>query len=175
MQGINRALEALSGALDTIGKVVLLITMLHVTADVVLRYVFNSPLAGTIEISSFYYMIAVVFLPLAAVELRNGHISVEIVAQYLSEASQRILIGFVCLLAAVYYGLLTWRMGAVAIEKWHVGETYASSLDIAIWPPRFLMPLGCGLLVVVLVVKAMRLFAGDSQPLHVAQDEHFEE
>ena len=175
MQGIWRALEALSNGFDTVGRLVLLITMLHVTTDVIMRYVFNSPLAGTIEISSFYYMIAVVFLPLAAVELRNGHIAVEIVAQYLNEHAQRVLIGCVCLVSAVFYGLLTWRMGLVAIEKWHVGETYASSLDIAIWPPRFLMPLGCGLLVLVLLAKAARLFGGDSQPLHVEQDEHFQE
>ena len=173
MTGLSRALDALSNGLAALGRLVLLITMLHVTLDVVLRFAFNRPLTGTVEISSYYYMIAVVFLPLAAVELRNGHISVEIVAQHLSEGAQRVLIGVVCLLSAVFYGLLAWRTGLEAIEKMHVGERYSSSMDLSIWPPRFMLPLGCGLLTLVLVVKGLRLLGGDSRPLAVEQNEHF--
>lgn len=175
MEPITRALDALSNGLATIGRFVLLLTMLHVTLDVVLRFAFNSPLSGTIEISSFYYMIAIVFLPLAAVEVRNGHISVEIVAQHLGMRAQRILIGVVCIVSAAFYALLTWRMWLEAVEKWHIGEIYASSMNLPIWPPRFLMPFGTGLLVVVLLWKALRLFGGDERPLAVPQDDHFQE
>lgn len=171
MATIARALDALSGGFAAIGRLVLLLTMLHVTVDVLMRFLLNMPLTGTIEISSYYYMIAIVFLPLAAVEQRNGHISVEIVAQHLGEASQRMLVGIVSLVCAVFYGLLTWRTWLEAVEKAHVGETYASSMDLAIWPPRFLMPLGCGLLTVVLLWKAWRLFSGDSAPLAVPREE----
>ncbi|HPU51167.1 MAG TPA: TRAP transporter small permease [Burkholderiaceae bacterium] len=175
MTAISRVLDALSNGLAALGRLVLLITMLHVTLDVVLRFFFNRPLTGTVEISSYYYMIAVVFLPLAAVELRNGHISVEIVAQHLSEGAQRVLIGIVCLLSSVFYALLTWRTGLEAIEKMHVGERYSSSMDLSIWPPRFMLPLGCGLLTLVLVVKGLRLLSGDAQPLAVDPHEHFQE
>lgn len=176
MQAVSRALDALSNGLAGFGRLVLLLTMLHVTVDVLLRYLFNMPLTGTIEITSFYYMLAIVFLPLAAVELRNGHIAVEIVAQHLSEGAQRLLIGFVCVLSAVFYALLTWRTWLEAVEKMHVGETYASSMGLPIWPPRFLMPLGAGLITIVLLWKAYRLFSGDSRPLQSGQgEEHFQE
>lgn len=175
METISRALDALSNGLATIGRFVLLIAMLHVSIDVVLRYVFNMPLTGTIEISSYYYMLAVVFLPLAAVEQRNGHISVEIIAQHLGLNAQRILIGFVCIVSAVFYGLLTWRTWLEALEKMHVRETYASSMNLEIWQPRFLLPLGCGLLTVVLLWKAYRLFSGDARPLATPQNEDFKE
>lgn len=175
MEAISRALDALSNGLAALGRMVLFLTMLHVTLDVVMRYAMNMPLSGTIEISSYYYMIAIVFLPLAAVELRNGHISVEILAQHLRERAQRLLIACVCVLSAVFYALLTWRTWLEAIEKMHVGETYPGSLNLSIWPPRFLMPLGMGLLTIVLLWKAYRLFSGDSRPLVVAQDEHFQE
>ena len=175
METISRALDALSNGLATVGRFVLLIAMLHVSVDVVLRYGFNMPLTGTIEISSYYYMVAVVFLPLAAVEQRNGHIAVEIVAQHLGLNAQRILIGFVCIVSAVFYGLLTWRTWLEALEKMHVRETYASSMNLEIWQPRFLLPLGCGLLTVVLLWKAYRLFAGDARPLDTPQSEDFKE
>ncbi len=174
MDAISRVLDALSNALASLGRLVLFVTMLHVTLDVVLRYTLNKPLTGTIEISSYYYMIAVVFLPLAAVELRNGHIAVEIVSQHLRERTQRLLIGAVCVLSSVFYALLTWRTWLEAVEKMHVGEMYAGSMNLAIWPPRFLMPLGTGLLTVVLLWKAYRLFSGDSRPL-ASSGEHFQE
>lgn len=175
METISRALDALSTGLAAIAKFVLLITMLHVSFDVLMRYFFNMPLTGTIEISSYYYMIAVVFLPLAAVEQRNGHISVEIIAQHLGPKAQRILIGFVCIVSAVFYSLLFWRTWLEAVEKMHVRETYASSFNLEIWPPRFLLPFGCGLLTIVLLWKAWRLFSGDERPLAMHEDDDFKE
>mgnify|MGYP001401687067 CR=1 FL=1 len=175
MDAISRALDAMSNGLGAIGRLVLFVTMAHVSTDVIMRYALNMPLTGTIEISSYYYMIAIVFLPLAAVELRNGHIAVEIVAQYLGLHSRRILIGVVSVMSAVFYALITWRTWLEALEKMHVGETYASSLNLSIWPPRFLLPLGCGLLTVVLLWKAFRLFSGDARPLETVQHEDFKE
>lgn len=171
MEAISRSLDALSNGLAALGRFVLLLTMLHVTVDVLMRYLFNMPLTGTIEITSFYYMLAIVFLPLAAVELKNGHIAVEIVAQHLSERLQRVLIAFVCIVSAVFYAMLAWRTWLEAVEKMHVGETYASSMGLPIWPPRFLMPLGTGLITIVLLWKAYRLLSGDSRPLKTAQNE----
>lgn len=171
---VTRVLDGLSGSLAAIGSLVLLVTMLHVSVDVICRFFFNMPLSGTIEISSFYYMIAVVFLPLAAVEQKNGHIAVEILAQRLGEGAQRILIAFVSILSAIFYALLTWRSWIEAVEKAHVGEVYSGSLNLSIWPPRFLMPIGCGLITIVLLWKAFRLLSGDSAPLRT-ENEHLGE
>jgi TRAP-type C4-dicarboxylate transport system permease small subunit len=168
MKRIGQALESLSHWLSALGRLVLLGTMLHVTLDVILRFVINQPLAGTVEISAYWSMVALVFLPLAAVECRNGHIAVEIVAQHLGERAQRLLIGVVCLASALFYALLAWRTGHEAIEKMRIGEKYSSAMELPIWPPRFLLPLGCGLLVLVLVVKAARLLGGDDEPLRAA-------
>ena len=46
--------------------------MLHITADVVGKFVFNRPLPGTIPIVSQYYMVIAAFLPLAMVEKLSG-------------------------------------------------------------------------------------------------------
>ena len=79
----------------------------------------------------------------------------------------------VCLASALFYALLAWRTGHEAIEKMRIGEKYSSAMELPIWPPRFLLPLGCGLLVLVLLVKAARLLGGDSAPLRTAGlDDH---
>ena len=46
--------------------------------NVILRYVFNAPLNGTILFVSTFYMVAIAFLPLALVEQGDNHISVEL-------------------------------------------------------------------------------------------------
>lgn len=159
---IGRIIDVTVGSFSFLGGVALVLIMVHVNLDIACRYLFDAPLSGTIEIASYYYMIALVFLPLAAVERRNGHIAVELVSQKLSDRHQRILIGLVSLISAAYFGLLAWRLWLDAIEKAEVGETYAGSMSLPIWPPRFFMPLGCGLLVVLLVYKSVRLLSGDT-------------
>jgi TRAP-type C4-dicarboxylate transport system permease small subunit len=162
---VGRFIDRITESFSFMGGVALVLIMVHVNLDVVLRYLLGAPLSGTIEIVSYYYMIALVFLPLAAVEKRNGHISVELVSQRLSDRHQRLLIGLVSLVSAAYFGLLAWRLWVDAVEKAEVGETYTGSLSLPIWPPRFFMPLGCGLLVVLLIYKAARLLSGDASLL----------
>ena len=48
--------------------------MMHVTADVTGRYFFNSPLEGTTEIVSAYYMVVVAYLPWAFLARHDNHI-----------------------------------------------------------------------------------------------------
>jgi TRAP-type C4-dicarboxylate transport system permease small subunit len=52
--------------------------MLHVTLDVVARSLFNTPIAGTNEVVSAYYMVAAAFLPWAWIARSDGHIRVEL-------------------------------------------------------------------------------------------------
>jgi TRAP-type C4-dicarboxylate transport system permease small subunit len=162
---VGRFIDKVTDSFSFMGGVALVLIMVHVNLDVMLRYLLGAPLSGTIEIVSYYYMIALVFLPLAAVEKRNGHISVELLSQNLSDRHQRLLIGLVSLVSAGYFGLLAWRLWVDAVEKAEVGETYTGSLSLPIWPPRFFMPLGCGLLAILLIYKSARLLSGDTSPL----------
>ena len=76
----------------------------------------------TTEVVSAYYMVAVVFLPLAAIEWRDGHISVEIVTQFIGARTQRLLLIITGLLPAAYFAAITWRTWLVAIDKYQLGE-----------------------------------------------------
>ena len=106
---IGRILAGASTALAWLAGVALNLMMLHIAADVVARYIFNSPLHGTVEIVSAYYMVAVVFLPLAMIERSNGHIVVELVTQHLPRRGQDVLIGIIALVSALYFSAFTWR------------------------------------------------------------------
>ena len=74
---MNRILGHLSNLTLILSGLFLFAMMVHVTVDVALRYAMNSPIPGTLEIVSAYYMVAGVFLPLAAVELARASIAVD--------------------------------------------------------------------------------------------------
>ncbi|ANK82555.1 MAG: hypothetical protein TEF_18470 [Rhizobiales bacterium NRL2] len=157
---IERTLRILARVFGWIGMLGMFAMLLHVSIDVAGKWLLGLPLPVTIEMTSHYYMVAVVFFPLAAVELRNGHITVEIVSQYLAPRIRRILIGVVSLLGVVYFSILTARTWHDAVNKYEIGEYLYGTVPLEIWQTRFFVPLGCGLLTLVLLWKAIMMFRG---------------
>ena len=97
----------------------------------------------TLEMVSNYYMVAVVFLPFAAVERMNGNIHVELIYTHLPRVIRRVLdlVSYVLFAGLLY--LLTTSTWNVDIKKFNVGEFIMGSYAVPIWPTRFLLPLGC--------------------------------
>ena len=63
--GVGKLLTTLANFSLWLGALALVAMMVHVTADVVLKITLNWPVAGTLEIVSYVYMVACTFLPLA--------------------------------------------------------------------------------------------------------------
>ena len=157
----GRVLGKAAGLLGVIAGVALILMMLHIVADVAVRFLSFAPLPGTIEIVSAYYMVAVVFLPLALVERMNGHIVVELVTQYLPPRVQELVIASVGVLSALYFGAFTWQTWGDAAQKYNVGEMALGTVAVTVWPTRFFVPVGCALITLLLLYKSVRLLGRD--------------
>lgn len=169
---IRRVMDGASNLLALLAGCAVILMMLHVNLDVAMRYIFSAPFANTVEIVSTYYIVAIVFLPLALVERSNGNIVVELLAQHLPRRVSELLIACVALVSAMYFSAFAWRTGEDAIQKYDVGEVILGNSQLTVWPTRFYLPIGCGLLVLVLLYKAWRLFKGDSSVLVHPTDQH---
>lgn len=126
----------------------------HIVAEFCMRFIFNRPLPGTVAIVSNYYMIAVTFLPLAAVERMGGHISVELVTSQFSTAVQRVLMAIVWFMAAIVSWLLmaaTW--GEAEMKRKAGVYVMESGYQLFLWPAHYLLPLGFGLLFVAYLLR----------------------
>jgi len=154
---LESGLRGAANALNLAAGAALIAMMLHINLDVALRFLFNAPIPMTTEVVSAYYMVAVVFLPLAAVEWRDGHITVEIVSQFLGKRPQALLATATAAVAAAYFAAMAWRTGETAIDKMLVGEFLTGVINLTIWPSRFLVPLGCGLIALALAAKVLGL------------------
>ncbi len=146
-----------SDALATIAGVLIVVMMIHVSADVFGRLVLGEPIHGTLEIVAGYYMVAVLFLPLAYVSRGEGHIYIELFTRKLPP---RLLSGIdagAALLTLVYVALMAWQSAAEALIQTEDGEMWETADDlIMIWPSRWLIPVGCALMAIFFARLALR-------------------
>lgn len=133
-----RMLKVLAG----IGGLVLIAMMAHIVADVFMKYVFRSPIQGTLEIVSHYYMVMAVLLPLALVEWRRESISVDIFFQLFPRWLRLISVIFGLALMVTVYSGLTYQTIFDAFRAFGINEKAMGSAEIIIWPSRFAFPLG---------------------------------
>jgi len=139
--------------------------MVHISVDVISKYVFRTPLPGTITIVSNYYMVLVAFLPLAFAERRNGHIGVEVLTTRFPARVQRILNILSLLFCAAVFAALTWQSWIEAGRALAIGA-FEIEFDVKLltWPARYLLPLGAGLMTAALLAKAaLALLRGPAQ------------
>lgn len=125
------------------GAAAMLAMMIHISADVAAKYLINHPIDGTLEIVSIYYMVIVVFFPLAYVSQGEGHIKVELFTRGLSSRSILLLEAVIGIVAVAYIGLIGIGGLQEAYEKTMLGEqmeTANAMMDK--WPSRWIVPVG---------------------------------
>lgn len=161
MERIGPVIAALNRSAMSVGSVVVLLLIVHVTADVAMRYLFNSPLPGTILFVSAFYMVFVAFVPLGEVEQADAHISVEIVYDLLANWIQFGLRALAHLLSIAVFGALAWRTLAEATTRFATGSAAVEAgVRIPTWPAYFILPLAFGLAVLVFAHKLVCLLTG---------------
>jgi TRAP-type C4-dicarboxylate transport system permease small subunit len=161
MQRLERGLDALTNVLVIFSAVAIALMAVHIAADVGGRYLLRAPLPGTVEFVSRYYMVILVFLPLALVQRNDGHFVAGLFTDHLPVAAKRPLIAVTHLAMAVVAGLLAWRGVAAAEHATQTGEQVQPGLFIIYtWPGRWLVPIGLGLMALQALLNAVRLFAG---------------
>jgi TRAP-type C4-dicarboxylate transport system permease small subunit len=156
MNRINSIVFILSKAFMYISSIILILMMFHIFLDVLFKYFFNSPLIGTLETVAYYYMVAVVFLPLALVEFRNEHIHVDMFYQMMSSPFKKIIYIFSSLISALYFSILSYQTFIDAIGAFEIRETVMANFNMYIWPSRWVLPLSLGLIALATLLHAYK-------------------
>lgn len=161
MKSVGKAISLLIAAASSVAGVMVLLLVLHVTLDVLMRYVFETPLNSTILYVSAFYMVAVAFMPLGLVEEKNSHIAVELLAEKFPSKVQHVLLIFATILTAVVTATVAVRTGQEAIAKYNTGAfSIEAGGKVITWPTYFFLPLGFGLMSVVAGWKVVALITG---------------
>jgi len=146
----------LDGALIWIAGIAAFLMMAQVCVDVFVRFVLGRQIEATIEIVSAYYMVALVFLPLAYVERSGGHIAADVVVQLLSPRTRLVLRRLVDAVVLIAMSVLCYCTLVEAVsrtiegELWRSGETF-----LPIWLSRWLLPIGSGAMVLTIFARLL--------------------
>lgn len=159
--GRANSLDAALGGATTGGMMLasffMVAMMFHVVADVVSKWFFNFPLIGTLEVVSNYYMVGLIFLPLAYVQRKGSHIVAEIFTQSMAWRARLILDGVVGIFLFVYAATFVWHTSVEGARKTvELEYLEATSMLIVIWPVRWFLPAGFGILGLMALYQAVR-------------------
>lgn len=150
----------MSRVLMFVACVLIVVMAVHVTADVLMKYLFNRPIVGTLEFVSSYYMVVVSFAPLAYAQWHRDHLIVELATQGLSKRTIRIIDGVVYIGCIALLTLYIWHTTLAAIEKTRLGESWQTGFyELPVWPTRWLLPISLaamGLCMIVQVATGFR-------------------
>lgn len=161
MTPIAKGISWLISGTSTIAGIMVLMLVGHVTLDVLMRFVFETPLNSTILYVSAFYMVAIAFLPLAAVEQRDGHIAVELLVEKFPTKVQNFLSGLAILLTFIVTATVAIRTGDEALAKYMGGSfSIEAGGKVITWPTYLALPLGFGLMSVVAGWKFICLIMG---------------
>ncbi len=121
MDALKRLCNLATRFLLTAGATILFAMMFLIMVDVVLRYVFGSPLPGAYEVVQ--YMMAIV-VPFGIVYCAHekGHVSVDVLFAFLPGRFQAILECINSAIVLVLFLMIAWQ------SVWFIGETYESGL-----------------------------------------------
>ncbi|MEP3330834.1 TRAP transporter small permease [Sedimentitalea sp.] len=154
MEMIGRLLARTINVTTWVGMIAILLMMVQITVDVAGKFLFNTPIPATISMVSSYYMVIAAFVPLALVETRNGHITVEVLTEFFPMRTQYHLYSWTYLLSAGVFGALAYRSWGEAGKAQNSGTFMVEhGIKIITWPSYYLLPIGAGLMTVVLVYR----------------------
>ncbi len=156
MRAFQTAVTQLARLLALVAGLAISLMVLQTCADVVMSRLFNRPIEGNMEIVSSYYMVMLVFLPLALVELRHEHINADLFVRMMPRGVQRVLYAFGCLVSIAFFGVLFWQTLQDAIQAFQIDELIMGAIYIHVWPAKLLLPIGFFAILLAVVSNLMR-------------------
>lgn len=147
-------INILSKSLSIIGMVALIAMMLLTGIDVFLRYVFNSPILGSAEITELM-MVTLAFVAIVWCTADNAHIKVDLLSSRIPEIGKIISDVVFYLMYLVLVSLMAWRSFLEALSVRPTSTTVgarSSILFIPHYPFYFLIAFACILMALILLI-----------------------
>jgi TRAP-type C4-dicarboxylate transport system permease small subunit len=138
--------------LSLTGGWVLMLLMGYTVLDVVLRYIFNKPFSGSLELTEFA-MSAIVFLGIAYCGWIGGHVAVDILERPLENPRLRFVNVLLPLIGALLFAAIAWLSAVEALTSMH---RISNMMRWPHWPFQLTVAFGAAMYAVVLLVHTVQ-------------------
>lgn len=141
-----------------LAMIALFAMMLLITCDVTLNKLADRPITGTIELTTYYFMVLVVFFTIPYIEKQQAHISADFIVVRFRESYRNMFNILGKLLTILFYSLLAYGAILQAIKSTRSLETVMSNFTFYIWPARWGVVLGLLSAILVIAVLLVKRF-----------------
>jgi C4-dicarboxylate transporter DctQ subunit len=168
----DRIVASLARGLCAAGVVCVVAMMVLTTADVIARYIFNSPTMWADEMAS-YLLIAIVFLGLAQNLCTDGHIRIDVVTNLVSPRARQMLEVFAFAIGIAFSAVLiagTWTRFA---NFWVRHTLSDSPLMTPLWIAMVPVVVGAavlGLAAVLGFIASLQVLLSSAKPTSEVRD-----
>jgi TRAP-type C4-dicarboxylate transport system permease small subunit len=157
----RKILDRLSRGMMALGEIAVIAMTLLISADIITRYFLNFVIDAGAEIVTHYFMVAIIYFALGEITREQGHLSATFFTEWMSERAKAMLEGVVAVVLFLFMLLMTWRTGLSAFESTLIGELMQTSrTNLLLWPSRWILPLGCGIMALYSLTVALDKFSG---------------
>jgi TRAP-type mannitol/chloroaromatic compound transport system permease small subunit len=126
-----------------------------ITAEVVLRYIFNKPTIWTLDVN-IQLLATLSVMGAGYVLLHNGHIRMDMIVLNISKRKRALLEITTGLLFLFVIGIIVWKTSTSAWQSLRIRETSSSVFHPPVYPIRFVMAIGVVLLLLQGITKFIR-------------------
>lgn len=151
----TRANARLEQVVAALGAVAVLALMTTVLANAVRRLAFGSPIQGSIDYVSAWWMPAILAFGLGLAAVRSEHIQVDVLEGLWGRVEKRLSVWVSSVITLGLLGLLILAGLEEAHLQHGLGET-APAASIPVWPSRYLLVAGLGYYCLVVAVLLWR-------------------
>lgn len=152
MEKFAKSVDKISKVLSHGAVIALFGMMILGTADVAGRYLFNLPLTGCLEIFEIL-MPVLVLLSIADTQSVDGHLTAGVIGYFRLKPETRTKVMFgVQVLVFCLFLLVAWRGFGAAMLTLR-SHRVISNIDVPLWIPQLVVPLGSLVMCMVLFVQ----------------------
>ena len=146
-------------ALALVGGWVLMLLMGYTVLDVVLRYVFNRPFSGSLELTEFA-MSVIVFLGIAYCGWTGGHVAVDILERPLEDPRLRFVPVLLTLVSAILFFAMAWLGAVEALTSMH---RISNMMRWPHWPFQAIVAFGSAMYAITLLIQCVSTLRGKDE------------
>ena len=153
---VNRFSWLIEKSLSLISAAMIMFAMLLVSAEVISRKLFNTPIPGQLELGELL-MPPIVFLAIAYTQSTGGHVRMTLVIDHFPAPWRHAAEIVVKLLAIAVCAVLCFYSAKYAYRAWQFNDVTMSSPYLVIWPSAIMVPLGLFLVALRVYLEVLHL------------------
>jgi TRAP-type C4-dicarboxylate transport system permease small subunit len=130
----------------------ILLVMLFVCAEVMMRYVFNSPIEGHLE-GSELLLPMIVFLAISYTQRTHGHVGMDLVLDLMAPLLRKVMTMLSLVVSVLVSAILCWFCFKHARELWLYDDVTMSPPYFKTWPASASIALGYGMIAIRMTLQ----------------------